>query len=116
MADTELLPRFDFEGCDKNSLEEYANSLNLKLDMAKPLKTLIEQVKKVEKSLFGTPDKTDIAERPLQPKPEYQWLKHKTNGRVFNYTPALHEHGLLPCDEDGNLLADLNDGNFTRIS
>jgi hypothetical protein len=116
MADPELLQRFDYDTCSKDTLEEYANSLNLKLDMSKPLKTLIEQVKKVEKSLFGVPEPTDIAERVSPPKPEYQWLKHKTNGRIFNYTLALHEHGLLPCDEEGNLLPDLNDGNFTRIS
>jgi hypothetical protein len=116
MTEPELLPRFDYETCDKNTLEDYANSLNVKLDMSKPLKTLIEQVKKVEKSLFGIPDKTDIAERVSQAAPEYLWLKHKTNGRIFSYTRALHEHGLIPCDENGNLLADLNDGNFTRIS
>jgi hypothetical protein len=115
MAEAEVLPRFDYDTCSKDTLEEYASSLNLKLDMAKPLKTLVEQVKKAEKSLFGTPDKAEVV-KPTPPKPEYQHLKHPTNGKVFTYTQALHDHGLLPCDEDGNLIADLNNGEFDRIA
>ena len=116
MSEAELLPRFDYDNATKDTLEEYASSLNLKLDMSKPLKTLVEQVKKVEKSLFGLAEATGIAERAGNAKPDYQWLKHKTNGRVYNYTEALHQHGLVPCDETGALLPDLNDGEFVRIS
>jgi hypothetical protein len=116
MAEAELLPRFDYDNATKDTLEDYATSLNLKLDMSKPLKTLVEQVKKVEKSLFGPVEAPGIVERAGNVKPDYLWLRHKTNGRVYQYTEALHEHGLIPCEETGALLPNLNDGEFIRIS
>ena len=88
---------FDYENCTKDTLAEYATQFGITLDMRKSLDTLIAQVKKEEAG--GEKAKAE------PPKPAARFLLHPVNGRVFEFTQALFEHGLIPCDEDGKRVA-----------
>jgi hypothetical protein len=86
---------FDYANCTKDQLDEYAAGMLLNLDLRKNLSTLIEEVKAFE-SKTPVASITGVAEAN---KPKF--LRHPVNKRVFPYTDALHEYGLIPCDENG---------------
>jgi hypothetical protein len=81
---------FDYDNCDKNQLDEYASTLGLTLDLRKSIKTLIEETKAAESALAVPREKAAVKDVP-------RWLKHPVNGRIFEYTDALFEYGLIPC-------------------
>jgi hypothetical protein len=83
---------FNYDNCTKDQLDEYASTLGITLDMRKSLANLIEDVKKAEPK----PDKA-IAEAGNVAKEKPRWLRHPKNGRIFEYTDALFEYGLIPC-------------------
>lgn len=96
---------FDYDNANKDSIDEYARTLGLELDLSKPLASLVKEVRTAEKrqgSLFGDEGKTPTASSiKLE---DVKWLLHPVNLRVFEYTDALLDNGLVPCDEHGNRL------------
>jgi hypothetical protein len=96
---------YDYDNATKDTLDEYAKTLGLELDLGKSLNSLVKLVKEAEKSqggLFGDEGKMPTAKSVSPDAPK--WLLHPENKRVFEYTEALADNHLIPCDEHGNRL------------
>jgi hypothetical protein len=92
---------FDFANATKDSLEEYAGTLGITLDLRKPLDKLIKEVQTAV--MQASIPLTEPAAGPqTNPEPKPRFLRHPQTKRVFEWTDALFEHGLLPCDQNGN--------------
>lgn len=87
----------DVKTASKDELDKYGSELGLTLDLRKSIDTLRKEVLAAEQAQgLGAPEEL--------PAPDIKWLKHKVNGRVYPFTQALLDYGLLPCDDNGKLV------------
>lgn len=91
---------FNVKEADKDALYDYAlGQYGVELNKRKKLEDLQKEVQ----SLIETGQLPEAPVKVKEDKKTPLFLRHPTNGRVYEYTDFLAKRGdMIPCDADGN--------------